>query len=45
LAEFPVFFVNGDGYLDVVTANTDHTVSVIVNRGPCPPSRRRAARH
>jgi len=42
---FDVADVNRDGYLDVVTANTDHTVSVIMNRGPCPPSRRRAARH
>jgi len=42
---FDVADVNGDGYLDVVTANTDHIVSVIGNRGPCPPSRHRAARH
>lgn len=42
---FDLADVNGDGYLDVVTANADHTVSVIVNRGPCPPSRHRAARH
>jgi len=42
---FDIADVNGDGYLDIVTADTDHTVSVIVNRGPCPPSRRRAAKH
>jgi hypothetical protein len=37
--------VNGDGYADLVTANDDHTVSVIINRGPCAPARRRAAKH
>ncbi len=36
--------VNGDGYVDLVTANDDHTVSVIVNRGPCRTPRRRAAK-
>ena len=36
--------VNGDGSLDLVTANNDHTVSVVLNRGPCR-SRRRALRH
>ncbi|HEV7428537.1 MAG TPA: VCBS repeat-containing protein [Thermoanaerobaculia bacterium] len=42
---FDVADVNGDGYPDIVTANNDHTISLIVNRGPCPASRRRAARH
>ena len=34
--------VNGDGRLDLVTANNDHSVSVLVNGGPCGPARRRA---
>jgi hypothetical protein len=42
---FDIGDVNGDGYLDLVTANNDHTVSVIVNRGPCHSSRHRAATH
>ncbi len=37
--------VNADGFPDLVTANNDHTVSVIVNRGVCRPSRRQAVRH
>jgi len=42
---FAVSDVNLDGHPDLVTANNDHTVSVLINRGPCPTSRRRAARH
>jgi hypothetical protein len=42
---FDLADVNGDGYPDIVTANNDHTISVLVNRGPCPPSRHRAAKH
>lgn len=37
--------VNGDGYIDIVTANDDHTVSVILNRGLCRPPRRRSVKH
>ncbi|MEA2239789.1 MAG: large repetitive protein [Thermoanaerobaculia bacterium] len=36
--------INGDGYPDLVTANDDHAVSVILNRGPCRPPRRRAVK-
>jgi hypothetical protein len=42
---FEMADVNGDGYPDIVTANGDHTISVLLNRGPCPPTRHRAARH
>jgi hypothetical protein len=35
--------VNGDGRLDIVTANADHSISVLINRGPLSPARRRAA--
>lgn len=37
--------LNGDGRLDIVTANNDHTISVLLNRGACPTSRRRAVAH
>jgi hypothetical protein len=42
---FDIADVNGDGYPDLITANNDHTVSVIMNRGLCHPPRRRAAKH
>jgi hypothetical protein len=42
---FEIADVNGDGDPDLVTANSDHTVSVLLNRGPCSAPRRRAARH
>ncbi len=41
---FAVADVNRDGRPDLVTANSNHTVSVLMNRGPCPTSRRRAVR-
>ncbi len=42
---FEIADVNGDGHPDIVTANNDHTISVLLNRGPCGPPRRRATRH
>lgn len=42
---FAIGDVNRDGRLDVVTANSDQTVSVLINASPCPTSRRRAVRH
>lgn len=42
---FEIKDVNGDGFPDIVTANNDHTLSVLINRGLCRPARRRAARH
>jgi hypothetical protein len=42
---FAIGDVNRDDHPDLVTANSDHTVSVLINRGPCPTSRRRAVRH
>jgi hypothetical protein len=41
---FDIGELNGDGHLDVVTANNDHTVSVLINRGRCQSPRRRAVR-
>lgn len=38
--DFELGDVNGDGRLDVVTANDDHTVSVLINRGATPRRRR-----
>jgi len=34
--------LNGDGAIDIVTANADHTISVVLNDGVCTPPRRRA---
>jgi hypothetical protein len=45
LNAFAVADLNRDGRLDLVTVNGDHTVSVLLNRGTCPTSRRRAVRH
>jgi hypothetical protein len=42
---FAIGDLNGDGHPDLVTVNDDHTMSVVINRGPCPVTRRRAARH
>lgn len=42
---FAIGDVNRDGRLDLVTANSDQTLSVLINAGPCPTSRRRAVRH
>ena len=30
-------FMNGDGHPDLVTANDDHSVSVVIDAGPCVP--------
>lgn len=43
--DFKAADVNRDGHLDLVTANDDHSVSVILNRGTCLPERRRAVKH
>lgn len=42
--DFKVADVNRDGRLDVVTVNNDHTVSVMLNGGPCAPRRRAVGR-
>lgn len=42
--DFKIADVNGDGRPDLVTVNNDHTVSVVINRGPCE-TRRRSVRH
>ena len=42
--DFKLADVNGDHHLDVVTANNDHSISVLINRGIAPPARRRAAK-
>jgi len=39
---FALSDLNGDGAIDIVTANSDHTVSVVLNDGGCAPPRRRA---
>jgi hypothetical protein len=40
--DFKIADLNGDGRLDVVTANNDHSISVLINNGPSAPPRRRA---
>ena len=42
---FAVADVNRDGRPDIITANSDHTVSVLLNRGACRGARRRSVRH
>lgn len=42
--DFKIADVNGDGRPDLLTVNNDHTMSVVINRGPCE-TRRRSVRH
>lgn len=42
--DFKIADVNGDGRPDIVTVNDDHSVSVMINLGPCRPPRHRAVR-
>jgi VCBS repeat protein len=41
---FDIADLDDDGRPDVVTANNDHTVSVLLNAGPCAPRRRPVTR-
>jgi FG-GAP-like repeat len=40
--DFTLADVNADGAIDIVTANNDHSISVVINRGRTSPPRRRA---